>query len=71
MILRATLDNVPNAIPVETMFIDSMPALQTSGASFVFPNVAPGARVLRLQYRSTSGGAVLFLKSNTIMHYAP
>ena len=70
MAIRATLDNVPNAVPSQMNFAYNALALQAHSASFIFPNVAPGAHVLRIQYLSVNGKTVFISKSNTIIHFA-
>ncbi len=60
--IRAFMDNTTAAVPGE---IQSAPASVVSSFVFVFPSVAPGAHIIRMQYRNASGGDTILDRHTT------
>ncbi|HET7679359.1 MAG TPA: hypothetical protein VFK79_04395 [Xanthobacteraceae bacterium] len=72
VMIRATLDNITAAIPAEVQYSTAPNNAVISGAysyQFVFPNVAPGNHILRMQFRSAGGGGVFVHRHTTVVHY--
>lgn len=76
LIVRAFLDNTTAALPAEAVY--SSGRGDDNGArvfEFVFPSVAPGSHLVRMQFRSFFGSAcpacVQIDRHNTVVQYAP
>jgi hypothetical protein len=64
--VRAFLDNTTAAVPGEVQFSgDDGNRYRAHSYDFIFPSVAPGAHVLRMQFRSGTGGDTVFIKRRT------
>jgi hypothetical protein len=70
--VRAVLDNKPSALPSEAVYL-ATPSGVFSGHTFefVFPNVAPGHHVVRMQFQGMSGGTVSMGGYNTVVQHTP
>lgn len=67
--LRAFLDGTTAAFPIEVEFaVGDQVGPSARSFEFVFPKVAPGNHVLRMQYRS-SGGIVTMWDHSTVLQY--
>jgi hypothetical protein len=69
--VRALLDNVTAAVPDEVQFSGADIAGLARAYDFVFPSVAPGSHVLRMQFRSSNGQSVFLDRHTTIVQHAP
>jgi hypothetical protein len=70
--VRARLDGAVNGFPAEVQFagFDGDNTLaQAHTFNFVFPNVAPGAHTLRIQWRSPLGGTVYTHERTAIVYH--
>lgn len=73
MFLRAWLNDTTAGLPGEIQFTTSgMVAARTHTINFIFPSVAPGTHVMRIQYKTNSSGQNVWVhRHNTIVHSAP
>ena len=70
--IRAHMDNTTVALPGEVFYSgDEGAAFGARSYDFVFPSVAPGSHVLRMQFRSTNGNIVYVHRHTTIVQHAP
>jgi hypothetical protein len=71
-LIRAFLDGVTAGLPAEVQYSGTDNG-QFSARSFefIFPSVAPGAHVVRMQYRSRNGTFTKVLRHNTVVQFAP
>jgi hypothetical protein len=72
MVVRPFLDNTTTAIPaeIEISGFDGN-AARAHTYEFVFPSVAPGSHVLRMQYRTRIGNAAAMNQHTTVVQHAP
>lgn len=74
LVIRAYLDNTTAALPAEVTYAtgENLPGGGARSYEFVFPNVAPGNHLVRMQFRSATGDfAVLVLRHTTVAQFAP
>lgn len=75
MAVRALLNDTTTAQPGEMVIATNDNAANRQslarGANFVFALIEPGSHVLRMQYRSITGGAVKIGRHTTIVHTTP
>jgi hypothetical protein len=70
--VRAFLDNKTAGLPASVQYAAEQNVISDAHAyDFVFPSVAPGVHVLRMQFRSDDGGSVKVGATNTIVQYVP
>jgi hypothetical protein len=68
--IRAVLDGVIG-IPQDQQWDSSTDGFRGNSVSFIFPSVAPGPHMVRMQWRTGSGTGVGLKGRNTIVHYVP
>jgi hypothetical protein len=72
LIVGAFLDNATAALPNEVTYTEGGSLANTARSfDFVFPSVAPGNHVVRMQFKSPSGASVDLGLHNTFVQYAP
>jgi hypothetical protein len=71
LMVRALLDNAVVGLPEETQFTgtDDFNAARSYAMNFVFPSVAAGAHIVKMQFRSFSGGNVFVHRGTTIVNF--
>ncbi len=71
--VRAYLDNTTAALPFEVQYSgDDGNFAHAHSYEFVFPSVAPGAHVVRGEFRSNlNGNTVTVLRHTTVVQFAP
>lgn len=69
--IRAYLDNGPAALPAAVMYSDGSGGAGAHSFEFIFPSVAPGFHVVRMQYRSPNGGLISVSRHTTVVQFAP
>lgn len=72
--IRATIDGVASSLPDSTPLTIDSANFETRSAIFIFPSVAPGAHIVRIQFATSvvqGGSAVEISRSNLIVQYAP
>jgi len=74
--VRAFLDNAAAAIPPQVLYSGDDSGAPDGAArarayEFVFPNVASGSHILRMQFKSGNGTVVKVHRHTTVIQYAP
>ncbi len=70
-IFRAFLDNTKAALPESVQFTGNSTSNEARSFEFIFPLVAPGNHVVRMQFRSNTGTNVFVERHNTIVQHVP
>jgi hypothetical protein len=71
VVVRARLDSVTSAVPDGVVFGVSEDYQVARSYEFIFPNVAPGRHVVKMQFRSANGGTVFIGIHSTIVLHTP
>ena len=69
MHVRAVLDGATLALPPEVRFAFTADTSAARSYEFIFPSVAPGKHVLRMQYQSSNGSSMNISNRSTIVLY--
>lgn len=70
--VRALVDDATPAIPAEIWYGSyEQHAAGVRSFDFIFPSIAPGNHVVRMQFKSEGGGTVYINQHNTIVHFSP
>ena len=69
--VRAILDDVTEPLPPNVRFGVNHTSEVAGSYEFLFPSVAPGNHVLRMQFRSSNGESVFIVGHSTIVLHKP